>query len=39
MERLLAWLQPDARPILVLLPDDEYARLHVAWQLPNLEAP
>lgn len=38
MERLFAWLRPDARPIFVLLPEAEHARLHVAWQLPDLEA-
>lgn len=38
MERLLAWLRPEARPIFVLLPEPEYARLHAAWQLPELEA-
>lgn len=37
MERLFAWLRPDERPIFVLLPEGEYARLHAAWQLPSLE--
>lgn len=34
MQALLAWLDPDAHPVLVLLPDAEYARLQAAWQLP-----
>ena len=36
---LLAWLRADARPAFVLLPESEYARLQVAWQLPALDAP
>ena len=35
MTRLLSWLQPTQRPILVLLPHSEYARLRGAWQLPE----
>jgi len=31
---LLAWLQADARPQFVLLPDAEYRRLAAAWDLP-----
>lgn len=34
MQRLYAWLKPDARPVFVLLPDAEYARLKGAWNLP-----
>ncbi len=37
MEALLAWLDPAARPRLVLLPRGEYARLAARWQLPALE--
>ncbi|WP_372191305.1 L,D-transpeptidase [Xanthomonas axonopodis pv. desmodiigangetici] len=36
MQRLLAWLKPEDRPLFVLLPRTEYARLHTAWQLPAL---
>ncbi|MCA1714341.1 MAG: hypothetical protein LC715_04195 [Gammaproteobacteria bacterium] len=38
MQALLAWLRPDRRPVFVLLPDAEYARLQVDWQLPALDA-
>lgn len=38
MQRLLAWLQPQHRPIFVLLPQAEYERLQRDWQLPVLEA-
>ncbi len=36
MSALLAWLQPQAR--FVLLPAAEYRRLQAQWQLPALEA-
>ncbi len=39
MERLLAWLDADARPLLVALPQDEYARLQTSWGLPPLVLP
>lgn len=39
MDRLLAWLQPAQRPVLVLLPQHEYRRLQGAWQLPQPESP
>jgi len=39
MERLLSWLQPTQRPVLVLLPEHEYLRLRGAWQLPQPESP
>ncbi len=35
MDGLLAWLRPDARPVFVLLPRAEYARLARDWQLPE----
>jgi len=38
MQHLLAWLKPEEHPVFVLLPQDEYARLRHAWQLPDLEA-
>lgn len=38
MTRLLAWLRPDRHPVFVLLPANEYAGLHDAWQLPTLES-
>ena len=34
MERLLAWLDPAARPVFVLLPAAERAALRDAWALP-----
>ncbi|NID17162.1 L,D-transpeptidase family protein [Luteibacter yeojuensis] len=34
MERLLGWLDPDKKPVFVLLPKTEYARLREAWNLP-----
>jgi len=34
MERLLAWLDPKANPVFVLLPRAEYMRLRDAWRLP-----
>jgi hypothetical protein len=38
MRHLLAWLKPRAHPVFVLLPQDEYARLRAAWQLPAVQA-
>ncbi|HWQ35940.1 MAG TPA: L,D-transpeptidase family protein [Blastocatellia bacterium] len=35
MEELLRWLDPAARPLLVQLPEAEYERLKVKWQLPE----
>lgn len=32
---VLAWLQPQARPVFVLLPRAERQRLQAAWSLPN----
>jgi L,D-peptidoglycan transpeptidase YkuD (ErfK/YbiS/YcfS/YnhG family) len=34
MQRLYAWLKPEANPAFVLLPEDEYRRLRTAWGLP-----
>lgn len=34
MQRLYAWLKPDAQPVFVLLPEAEYTRLRGAWDLP-----
>lgn len=34
MERLLAWLDPKKKPVFVLMPHGEYARLRGAWNLP-----
>ncbi len=34
MQAALAWLEPEANPVFVLLPEAEYARLKQAWQLP-----
>lgn len=38
MERLLAWLRPESRPLFVLLPESEYQRLRQQWHLPELGA-
>jgi hypothetical protein len=35
MERLLRWLDPTARPVLVQLPDPEFRRRGAAWALPE----
>jgi D-aminopeptidase len=35
MERLLRWLDPKARPVLVQLPDAEYRGRAAAWDLPE----
>jgi D-alanyl-D-alanine dipeptidase len=34
MEELLAWLDPAARPVFVLLPEAELAALREGWALP-----
>jgi D-alanyl-D-alanine dipeptidase len=34
VRRILAWLDPRARPVLVQLPEAEYRRLRGAWGLP-----
>lgn len=36
MTRLLDWLRPDQRPVFVLLPQTQYARLQAPWKLPAL---
>ena len=36
MRETLAWLQLDADPVFILLPQQEYERLRIAWQLPNI---
>lgn len=36
MRSLVAWLRPRQRPIFVLLPEAEYARLKSHWQLPDM---
>jgi len=35
MERLLRWLDPAARPVLVQLPEAEYRSRAAAWGLPE----
>lgn len=37
MLTLLAWLDPQRSPVLVLLPEAEYTRLRDAWHLPALQ--
>ncbi|MGV8939991.1 MAG: L,D-transpeptidase family protein [Lysobacter sp.] len=34
METLLAWLRPERKPVFVLLPEAEYARVQTSWGLP-----
>jgi len=34
MQRLYGWLQPAAHPVFVLLPQAEYRRLKIPWNLP-----
>jgi L,D-peptidoglycan transpeptidase YkuD (ErfK/YbiS/YcfS/YnhG family) len=36
MRELLGWLHPQDKPVLVLLPKQEYARLQAGWRLPPL---
>ena len=36
MQALLEWLDPTRQPVLVLLPEAEYARLTPQWDLPPL---
>lgn len=35
VRELLAWLRPRDKPVFVLLPQPELARLHAAWRLPD----
>ncbi|WP_269792690.1 hypothetical protein [Stenotrophomonas sp. Iso1] len=37
MSDLLAWLSPAAKPLFVLLPEQEYERLRLSWGLPALK--
>jgi len=37
MDAVLAWLRPEREPVFVLLPVTEYARLHIAWELPDID--
>ncbi|WP_190238628.1 L,D-transpeptidase family protein [Marilutibacter maris] len=37
MARLLDWLRPADRPIFVLMPASEYARLQAPWHLPSID--
>lgn len=36
LKELLRWLDPKRRPLLVQLPETEYARLRAVWRLPAL---
>jgi len=38
MDALLAWLDKDKQPLMVILPRMEYVLKHSKWQLPNLTA-
>src|SRR5580704_162423 len=35
MEKLIVWLDPAKRPVLVQLPEAEYKELEKQWQLPG----
>jgi D-alanyl-D-alanine dipeptidase len=35
MEKLVTWLDPAKRPVLVQLPETEYKQLKTEWQLPS----
>ncbi|HUD47148.1 MAG TPA: L,D-transpeptidase family protein [Candidatus Baltobacteraceae bacterium] len=37
IESVLGWLDPQAHPVLVQLPEAEYQRLQTPWQLPLLQ--
>jgi L,D-peptidoglycan transpeptidase YkuD (ErfK/YbiS/YcfS/YnhG family) len=37
MDRVLAWLRPDQRPVFVLLPSAQYRSLSAQWNLPALD--
>lgn len=39
MQETLAWLELDANPVFVLLPQQEYERLRSSWQLPAISEP
>lgn len=39
MQETLAWLELDANPVFVLLPQAEYERLRSDWQLPRISEP
>jgi D-alanyl-D-alanine dipeptidase len=34
VEETIRWLDPSHRPVLVQLPESEYARLRATWELP-----
>ncbi len=34
LERVLRWLEPDAQPVLIQLPEGEYERRRAPWSLP-----
>ena len=36
LKRVMKWLDPNARPLLVQFPEREYSQLQKAWQLPAL---
>ena len=35
MQEILSWLRSDADPVFVLLPQQEYERLRIPWDLPD----
>jgi L,D-peptidoglycan transpeptidase YkuD (ErfK/YbiS/YcfS/YnhG family) len=37
MRQLLDWLDPDTRPVFVLLPEETYRQLKSPWHLPTIE--
>jgi L,D-peptidoglycan transpeptidase YkuD (ErfK/YbiS/YcfS/YnhG family) len=34
LERVLRWLESDAQPVLIQLPDEEYEKRRAPWSLP-----
>lgn len=37
MQKIITWLKKDAAPILVQLPQEEYAKLQDVWKLPSVK--
>ena len=39
LQSLIAWLDPQANPVVVQLPVEQLGRLQTFWQLPNCPFP
>ena len=37
IESLLAWLEPERKPVLIQMPVEEYQKLKLTWKLPKLK--